>query len=106
MNILTKEEIANQLNIKVRTLHYYHEIAFTYVDDFINDYPTVNGEPHTRCKLTLYQVWILRKLVNLGRRFNSRQILPDLIKGNKDAFTKCSYKKENSHVSVAKYVNI
>jgi hypothetical protein len=106
MNILTKEQVAENLGIKPRTLHRYHEIAFTYVSDFDKDYPTINGEPFTRCKLTFYQTWVLRKLVNLGQKFNSRKILPDLIYSNETAFSKSAYEKENSHVSVSQLVNI
>jgi len=106
MNIFTKEQIANQLDIKVRTLHYYHHIAKDYVDDFEKDYPTINGEPYTRGKLTLYQVWILRKLVNLGQRFNSRKILPDLIYSNEQEFSKSAYEKETNNASIAQFVNI
>jgi hypothetical protein len=61
----TKLALSKVMNCSVRSIHHYHQLAVLYIDDFINDYPLIGNQRHTKAPLTPYQCWIIWQLHDL-----------------------------------------
>lgn len=73
----TKLELAKRLQVTERTVYRYLGIASKH-DDFIDDYPEIQGLKISSSKLSNYQVWVVEKiklLFTLGLK--TSQICPN-----------------------------
>ena len=63
-SLTTKKALAKKLKISERTIHNYHQIAMTSIDEFYEDYPTIpiKNVADTSFPLSEYQVWVLGQL--------------------------------------------
>lgn len=62
-DILTsKSHLAVKISCALRTVHNHHDLAVIYVDDFLNDYPTLKGKIITSHPLTIYQCWVISRI--------------------------------------------
>lgn len=63
LGVLTsKSKLAAKMKCSPRSIFNYHEIATEYVDDFLEDYPTLNGQFLTAHPLTIYQCWVIFRI--------------------------------------------
>ena len=61
---ITKTSLAKAIGCHYRSIANYHQIAATYIDDFLPDYPSVNGKYETAAPMSFYQAWCLWKIKN------------------------------------------
>ncbi len=61
----SKKRLAKHLGVTERTLHNYHKIVINSINDFVKDYPSLDGVPNTRCSLSPYQSWVIECFRNL-----------------------------------------
>jgi hypothetical protein len=69
----TKFQLAKELGVSPRTVFNYNKLALD-VNDFYDDYPTLNGDTNTRHPLTDYQCWVIKNLIKLGSVMGVRNI--------------------------------
>lgn len=60
--LTAKSQLPMRINCSLRSIHNYHEIAAIYVDDFLNDYPTIGEKIITSHPLTIYQCWVIFRI--------------------------------------------
>lgn len=102
LNLVSKTALARNLNISIRTIHNYHDLAIEEILDFERDYPEVRGMPYTRSAMTLYQTWVIVELIKIGSKF-PRKILPSIIKNlklsKKDYLATLTQETENNDIT-------
>ena len=81
---ITKRKLAAALGTSERSIFNYQIVAITSVDDFLSDYPTVDGKYATNAPLTLYQAFILSQIKAFLDYFPSVKILQDKLENHKD----------------------
>ena len=59
---ITKTSLAKAMGCHYRSIGNYHQIAATYIDDFLFDYPSIEGRYETAAPMTFYQAWCIWKI--------------------------------------------
>jgi hypothetical protein len=59
---ITKTSLAKAMGCHYRSINNYHQVACTYLDDFLPDYPTISGKYETASPMTYYQAWCIWKV--------------------------------------------
>lgn len=75
---ITKTKLAKHLNLSVRTIYNYHDVAILWINEFESDYPLKGKESLTKVPLTHYQAWVIFKLTEIGKNF-PRINLPSIL---------------------------
>ncbi|QFS52886.1 hypothetical protein [Nostoc sphaeroides] len=73
--VTSKSKLAVNMKCSLRSIHNYHEIAVGYVDDFLEDYPTMHGQFLTSCPLTIYQCWVLYRIYQFLKLIPKAEVL-------------------------------
>ena len=81
---ITKRKLAQALGVSERSIFNYQIVATTSVDDFLGDYPSVDGKYATNAPLTLYQAHVIGQIKAFLDYFPSVRILQDKLENNRD----------------------
>ena len=81
---ITKRKLALALGVSERSIFNYQIVAATSVDDFLSDYPNLDGKYHTSAPLTLYQAHVIGQIKAFLDYFPSVRILQDKLENNRD----------------------
>ena len=80
---ITKKAIASFLRVSERTVYNYVFMASQYVDDFLSDYPSLNGKYLTSMPLTAYQAWVLTQINEFLEFFAHYKLLANRLECDK-----------------------
>jgi hypothetical protein len=80
---ITKKKLASFLGVCERTCYNYVFMASQFVDDFLGDYPTVNGRYLTSVPVTTYQAWVICQIHNFIDFFGSTKLLANKLENDR-----------------------
>lgn len=107
----TKAQLARDLGISRPTLYEYHNLARTYIEDYLDAFPHIQkreGQPPEVMKdfpLNDYQCWVINQLVLAVRAKINRKHLSILFDANQqlDKFSKSFYNSQFTKESSVDY---
>ena len=79
---ITKRQLAAALGVSERSVFNYQVVATTSVDDFLSDYPVVNGKYITSTPMTYYQAWIIGHIKTFLDFFPNVKILQNKLEND------------------------
>jgi hypothetical protein len=91
---ITKKSLASFLGVSERTIYNYTFTASQYVDDFLTDYPAIDGRYVSSLPLTSYQAWVLIRINQFLGFFGSARLLENRLENDKQiqqAFGKSTF---------------
>jgi hypothetical protein len=91
---ITKKSLASFLGVSERTVYNYTFTASQYVDDFLPDYPAIDGRYVTSLPLTSYQAWVLIRINEFLSCFGSSKLLENRLENDRQiqqAFGKSAF---------------
>jgi hypothetical protein len=80
---ITKKALASFIGVSERTIYNYTCMASQFVDDFLGDYPSLNGRYITAMPLTSYQAWVLTQIHEFLGFFCSSKLLEDRLENDR-----------------------
>jgi len=87
---ITKRRLASFLGISERSIYNYQVVASQFVDDFLGDYPIVEGHYVTSAPLTSYQAWVIGRIHEFLEYFGNSRILKDRLENDRNIQTSWS----------------
>lgn len=81
----SKSKLALKIKCSLRSIHNYHEVATLFVDDFLEDYPTMHGEFLTSYPLTIYQCWVLYRIYHFLKLIPKVEVLKHSLENDQKA---------------------
>lgn len=94
---ISKARVAASLKTSLRTIYNYQNTAKDYVENFVDDYPTFQGEYLTHVGLTEYQVWVLREIKDWVTVYKSMRLFKSFIENDptfQERFSKQTFERK------------
>jgi hypothetical protein len=80
---ITKKSLASFMGVSERTVYNYTFMASQFVDDFLGDYPAIDGRYVTSLPLTSYQAWVLTQIHEFLEFFASSKLLTNRLENDR-----------------------
>jgi hypothetical protein len=80
---ITKKKLASFLDVSERSIYNYVFMASQFIDDYLSDYPVIDGRYLTSAPLTAYQAWAVTQIHDFLEFFGSAKLLENRLENNR-----------------------
>ncbi len=80
---ITKKKLASFLSVSERSVYNYTFMASRFIDDFLPDYPVIDGKYLTSAPMTNYQAWAITQIHNFLEFFGSSKLLENRLENDR-----------------------